>query len=136
MDNLKPVKELAFELSGINGKGWREKTAAALQADREAVAEACVDAFTRCGGDDFVGAHAVRAAILAVAKPPEDPRERLGRAVREAWVKWHDEKPHPKESWCITWEFLDEANKEMDRQIGDAVLAEQRKIEEEEDSDV
>ncbi len=118
MDNLKPVKELAFELSGINGKGWREKTAEALQADREAVAEACVDAFTRCGGDDFVGAHAVRAAILAVAKPPEDPRERLGRVACEAnnGCYWRDTPDKLREAWCIR---------------AAAVLEEQRKMEEE-----
>ncbi len=136
MDKLRPVDEVALRL----WKSSAPQIAEELQADREATVGVCWGAVKEAqdivNGMRVVFLREAEIAILSVAKPPEDPRERLGRAVREAWVKWHDEKPHPKESWCITWEFLDEDNKEMDRQIGDAVLAEQRKIEEEEDSDV
>lgn len=52
-----------------------------------------------------------------------DMRERLGRCVREAWVAWACEQPDPKPSWLLPWEALDESMREVDRQIGVAVIS-------------
>lgn len=49
------------------------------------------------------------------------PRDFLGRLVRNAWVKWANQQPNPKPSWLLPYEQLDEADKEADRQIGEAV---------------
>lgn len=48
-------------------------------------------------------------------------REELGQVVREAWVRWAHSQPRPKKSWLTPWEELGEADREADRQIGEAV---------------
>jgi hypothetical protein len=53
--------------------------------------------------------------------PDADLRERLGRLVREVWVDWAKEQPVPKNHWLLPWEVLSEADKEVDRRIGEAV---------------
>lgn len=50
-------------------------------------------------------------------------REQLGQIVRAEWVKWAQEQPNPKPSHLVLWEELDEANKEVDRRIGEAIAA-------------
>lgn len=52
-----------------------------------------------------------------------DYRDRLGRIVREAWVKWARTQPKPKPSWLVPYDDLSEPDKEADRQIGEAVVA-------------
>lgn len=49
-------------------------------------------------------------------------RELLGRLVRQAWLQWANGRPAPKPSWLLPWEALDESDKEVDRQIGEAIL--------------
>ena len=48
-------------------------------------------------------------------------RDALGRAVREAWIKWANTQPTPKPSWLVPYDQLHEADKEADRQIGEAI---------------
>jgi len=48
-------------------------------------------------------------------------RETLGRFVREAWVRWAEKQSSPKPSWLVPYDRLPEADKEADRQIGEAV---------------
>jgi hypothetical protein len=50
-------------------------------------------------------------------------RDELGKVVRDAWVKWANEQPNPKASWLLEWDRLEERDKEVDRRIGDAVVA-------------
>jgi hypothetical protein len=64
----------------------------------------------------------------AEAAPREDgartlpfDRDELGRLVREAWIKWATAQPNPKPSWLVPYEQLSDADKEADRQIGEAV---------------
>lgn len=46
-------------------------------------------------------------------------RNWLGKEVREAWIKWAKTQPDPKSSWLDPYEFLNECDKEADRQIGE-----------------
>lgn len=48
-------------------------------------------------------------------------RDTLGRFVREAWVRWAESQPEPKPSWLLPYDELSEADKEADRQIGEAL---------------
>jgi hypothetical protein len=54
-------------------------------------------------------------------KPLPYDRDTLGRFVREAWVRWAQTQPDPKPSWLVAYDELPEADKEADRQIGEAV---------------
>lgn len=66
--------------------------------------------------------------LYAAAQPVEQTwapvisRDFLGQIVREAWVKWAKQQPNPKPSWLAQYAELSEADKEADRQIGEAVL--------------
>lgn len=51
-------------------------------------------------------------------------RDDLGRKVREAWVHWARQQPNSKPSWLVPYDDLSEADKEADRQIGEALTAE------------
>lgn len=53
-------------------------------------------------------------------------RETLGRIVREVWVAWAREQASPKPSWLVPWEGLSEADREVDRRIGETVAARAR----------
>jgi hypothetical protein len=55
-----------------------------------------------------------------------DPREPLGRLIREEWVKWASEQPDPKPSWLLPWEELDAGQREVDMRMGAAVAAAER----------
>jgi len=63
------------------------------------------------------------ADILDRLAAPEVPMERdtLGRMVREAWVRWAKTQPNPKPTWLAPYDDLSEADKEADRQIGEAI---------------
>jgi uncharacterized membrane protein YccC len=50
-----------------------------------------------------------------------DPREPLGRLVRQTWVRWASEQRRPKRSWLVGWDQLDAGQREVDMRIGDAV---------------
>jgi hypothetical protein len=70
---------------------------------------------------------APRPSALASTSPaPRAPgpvdRDTLGRFVREAWVRWALAQPHPKPSWLVPYDDLSEADKEADRQIGEAIV--------------
>lgn len=54
-------------------------------------------------------------------RPLPFDRETLGRFVREAWVRWARQQPHPKDSWVVPYDLLSEPDKEADRQIGEAI---------------
>lgn len=54
-------------------------------------------------------------------RPLPFDRDELGRLVREAWVRWAQMQPSPKPSWLVPYDELSEADKEADRQIGEAV---------------
>jgi hypothetical protein len=54
-------------------------------------------------------------------RPLPCDRDTLGRLVREAWVRWAQTQPNPSPSWLVAYDDLSEANKEADRQIGEAV---------------
>lgn len=54
-------------------------------------------------------------------QPWESHRDVLGRLVRDAWVKWARSQPNPKASWLVPYDDLPEADKEADRQIGEAL---------------
>lgn len=58
---------------------------------------------------------------------PCEPRELLGRLVRQTWVNWACEQPDPKSSWLLPWEELDDGQREVDMRIG-TVLFEAGKL--------
>lgn len=49
---------------------------------------------------------------------PAEPRELLGRVVRDVWVRWAKEQPDPKTSWLLGWDELDGGQQEVDMRIG------------------
>lgn len=53
---------------------------------------------------------------------PQEPRELLGRRVRQVWLEWAREQPDPKPSWLLPWEDLDDGQKEADMRIGLALF--------------
>lgn len=48
-------------------------------------------------------------------------REFLGKRVREVWIGWALKQGSPKPSWLVPWDQLSEPDKEVDRQIGEAL---------------
>ena len=103
---------------------------AIIQAERDAVVRECVNV-VYAAKLQLQHWESLESAILAVAKPAESERERLGRVVREAWIKWADSQEFPKPSWMVPWGELDKVDREADMQIGGAVRAELAKIQEE-----
>lgn len=53
---------------------------------------------------------------------PGEPRELIGRMVRQIWVNWAQEQPNPKASWLLPWEELDKGQQEVDMRIGAALF--------------
>lgn len=53
-------------------------------------------------------------------------RERLGRLVREVWIEWAREQPDPKPSWLVEWDDLPVPDREVDRRIGERLVAAER----------
>lgn len=58
---------------------------------------------------------------------PAEPRELVGRSVRQVWVEWAAEQADPKPSWLLPWEELDDGQKEVDMRIGAALFEAGRK---------
>lgn len=54
----------------------------------------------------------------------QELRDHLGKLVREVWVRWAKEQTNPKPSWLVSWEELQEADREVDRRIGERLFAE------------
>lgn len=90
---------------------------------------ACSYPECRCEKAGTVGRVAVVLVDAGWRPPPESQaagelpwdRDQLGRFVREAWVRWAQTQPVPKPSWLIPYDDLAEADKEVDRQIGEAI---------------
>jgi hypothetical protein len=53
---------------------------------------------------------------------PAEPRELVGRLVRQVWVQWAREQPDPKPSWLLAWEERDDGQREVDMRIGAALF--------------
>ena len=123
---LRPVEEVA---QGLYGRSHDERIERA-QADREATVEACAEAFATYIRDIIGGKPSQRAidAILAVAKPPESTRERLGRALYKAWVAQVCDDMPPAE-----WHDLTDGSQEQEMEMAAAVQAELALIQEEAD---
>lgn len=71
----------------------------------------------------FVLAELGSRAAVAQALLDGVGREFLGAMVRDAWVKWARQQPNAKSTWLVPYERLAEADKEADRQIGEALTA-------------
>lgn len=41
--------------------------------------------------------------------------------VRQVWIDWAKEQKNPKKSWLLSWEELDEGQKEVDMRIGETL---------------
>jgi hypothetical protein len=87
--------------------GWTERGVAKLLAQREAI----------IGLEGPPGA----------TEEPEplhitEPRELVGRLVRQVWVEWARERPDAKPSWLLPWEDLDDGQREVDMRIGAALF--------------
>lgn len=52
----------------------------------------------------------------------QEDRDKLGQLVREIWISWAVDQPNPKPSWLVPWEELSEADKEVDRMIGEKLF--------------
>lgn len=53
-----------------------------------------------------------------------DPlRERLGRRVRDVWIKWAERQPNPKPSWLVPYDELPPEDQDADECIGMAIWA-------------
>jgi hypothetical protein len=44
---------------------------------------------------------------------PDEPRELVGRYVREIWIHWAREQSNPKPSWLLSWEALGDGDREV-----------------------
>ena len=113
MNKLRPVKDVWDELSEVDTTD--EVALGIIQADRVMIGEACAEAYKRLSPAHREG---VVEAIIAVAQPPEDPRERLGLII-------HDHLSG------ISWEYLDECQIEHYYKAADALITELDKIKEE-----
>lgn len=58
---------------------------------------------------------------------PAEPRELVGRMVRQIWVEWAREQPYAKPEWLDPWEQLDDGQREVDMRIGEALFEAGRK---------
>lgn len=74
-----------------------------------------------CGAEAYGRKWQARVNPLDGARQLPFAREALGRFVREAWVRWAETQLSPKPSWLVPYDELSEADKEADRQIGEAV---------------
>ena len=127
MGELRPVEEVAMDVGrGLYGRPYDE-TVGIIQADREEVVEACVEAgvdrmcylLSLSKNDPYMVS--LHDTILAVAKPVESRRERLGRVLFES---------NPYNGY---WERMDDNIKKEFCDRAEAVVAELRRIEEEDD---
>ena len=89
MDKLRPVKDVWGELSDVDTTD--EVALGIIQADREAVVQACADAVNEEGYEP-------------ITKPPESDRVRLGRVAYEAngaTYPWKQQALSTREPYCI-----------------------------------
>ena len=56
-----------------------------------------------------------------------EPRELVGRLVRQVWTEWAREQPDPKPSWLLSWEELDDGQREVDMRIGAMLFSKGRR---------
>jgi hypothetical protein len=59
--------------------------------------------------------------VFVEAMGDDDDRDALGKHVRAVWISWAREQPNPKPSWLVPWEGLGEADREVDRRIGEVL---------------
>jgi hypothetical protein len=64
---------------------------------------------------------AERRRRIAALVPPTTDRETLGQYVRWVWMNWARDQPNAKPPWLVPWEELSEADKEVDRRIGETL---------------
>ena len=123
MSELRPVEEVAMDVGrGLYGRPYDE-TVGIIQADREAVVEACVDVLREMPRE--MQWKDMRDGIRAVLKPKETTRERLGRVARKHWVT--------QDGGIQGWGLLDDDARENWCKLADAIEAEIKRIEEEDD---
>ena len=127
MDKLRPVEDVWDELCEVDITD--EVAVGIIQADRRAHEEISGRNVDRALSAAGCPERFLFAACVAIV--PETTRERLGRAVREEWVRWAKEQENSKPSWLIPWETLPEDQREVDCRIAKAVRAELAKIKEE-----
>lgn len=97
---------------GALAPGFSRKTTYTLQVEERRSLQRAMDEFVlKTPGLTF-----------APAITPQEPRELVGRAVRQVWVKWAREQSDPKPSWLLPWEELDEGQREVDMRIGAALF--------------
>lgn len=77
--------------------------------------------------DEVIGAGVLSNFHPRPIRPSIHSRERDlgGRLVRQAWVRWAASQADPKPSWLVSYDDLDESDKEADRQIAEALWAAQ-----------
>lgn len=75
--------------------------------------------------DEVIGAGVLSNFHPRPIRPSVHSRDRDigGRLVREAWVRWATSQAEAKPSWLVSYDDLDEADKEADRQIAEALWA-------------
>ncbi len=118
--NPPAVIELISEINRLRNKvSARALTDRQLADEIEAVDDACKGGFERKRRELENQAELVNATNGARDLPYD--RDTLGRFVREAWVRWAESQPEPKPSWLLPYDELSEADKEADRQIGEAL---------------
>lgn len=130
----------------LNGSATEGSTV--IIADLHAILESCVDsgeAWKRVSAESCVHEllHAfqeilgrefnddeVEAAIAAARAAggregvSDELRTRLGRRVREAWIRWAERQPNPKPSWLVPYDELPPEDQDADECIGIAIWAE------------
>jgi hypothetical protein len=60
---------------------------------------------------------------ISLRRMPCLSRDDLGRVVRDAWIQWAKGQLICKPSWTTSYDNLPEDDKEVDRQIGEAIIA-------------
>ncbi len=121
MDKLRPVEEVVVEIRSRLPS--QAEAIAMLQADREYTAGRCAAAYKRWADAivDSADTMDAVAVILAVAKPPEDLRERLAQMLYGD--RWNSH----------SWDALSEDARNLWRSTAGVAIAELAKKEEDSD---
>ena len=118
---MTPTDPAAVEAMIERLKGYANhdpQTSWRSQCERDAIAILAALAEER----DAAEAEAARLReALNGNRPIPFDREQLGRKVREAWVRWAQTQPSPKATWLAPYDDLSDADKEVDRQIGECI---------------
>ena len=72
--------------------------------------------------DEFEEEWHTECGICANSVKPVVSRDFFGQIVRDTWIRWAQQQPNPKPSWLVPYAELNEADKEVDRQIGETVF--------------